>query len=186
MDITLTISAANRATSDTLRVNEGFDVSALVWAFYNYIEQNTKPEQQKQTPPMRPNKQNRIFVGGLDPRTDDLAIYYIFSRHASVMSLVRSDNRTCAFVKFENKKDAEDAIKRENGTRINNRSKMRVEWALPQKNSRSSALRTPNSKDLLECTLDELIKLNMSSVEVKECEIFDWVAEHGDCEYPYS
>jgi hypothetical protein len=46
-------------------------------------------------------------------------------------------------------------------------------------------LKRPTGKSLLDCTLDELIRLNMTKREIRESKISDWVAEHGDCEYPY-
>jgi RNA recognition motif-containing protein len=187
----VSIKINNRTT--IFDVASDFDVEDFLKTTDEYIKTVSNP-----SPGLVPS--STLYVGNLDSSINERYLKNIFGRYGRVSLVnVNSNIHTktlFAFVKYEDIRDAKDAQKEENGRYFKGK-RIPVEFSKntaikSKKNTRCKSvnledkfLLTPKGKNALDCTLDELVKYNMTRLEIKKCEIEDWVSVHGDCEYPY-
>jgi RNA recognition motif-containing protein len=74
-----------------------------------------------------------IFVGGLDAEVTDEDLWQPFSQFGEVVSVKIPGGKGCGFVQFANRKDAEEALERLNGTIIGKQT-VRLSWGRNQGN----------------------------------------------------
>ncbi|KAK6939569.1 RNA recognition motif domain, partial [Dillenia turbinata] len=75
----------------------------------------------------RDNTNTTIFVGGLDPNVTDEDLRQPFSQYGEIVSVKIPVNKGCGFVQFVNRKDAEEALQKLNGTEIGKQT-VRLSW----------------------------------------------------------
>jgi len=169
---------------------EDLDVNFLLTDIDSHLKKIFKPKQPKSEVTTRrpvaktqiPNKENIIFISNLPVNTTESDLFYRFKRHGDIACVCKC-KRNRAFIRYKTKESAFDAIDEENV--YFRKVRLNVSWARPDKYSSSSSLKRPNGPGSLDFALDDLVEMNMSPVRIKECEIFDWVSQHGDCEYVY-
>ncbi|KAF8082630.1 hypothetical protein N665_0817s0005 [Sinapis alba] len=75
-----------------------------------------------------PSRDATIFVGGLDSSVTSEDLKQPFSAYGEIVSVNIPLGKDCGFVQFVNRKNAEEALKKLNGTVIGNR-RVRLSWA---------------------------------------------------------
>ena len=186
----ITIKTEGKTTVYT--VKDKFNMDILTKETNKYIDliSKYKKVQTKEYHP-KENKENMLFVGKLDDKISERDLYDIFGRYGKILciNIIKEDRRkfSYAFIKYEDKRDAEDAMLGEDKKKLNG-TRILVRWSRSHENVLKkpyTSLIRPLGPGSLDFPLEDLVKLNMTCTQIRECEIYDWVSVHGDCEYPY-
>lgn len=172
-------------------LGEDLDVDFFLTDIDSHLKKIFKPKKSKGEVATRrhtnknqnPNKENIIFIANLPVNTTESDLFDIFKHYGDIACIcICKCKRNRAFIRYKTEESALSAIEENVYFR---KVKLNISWAKPDKYSSPTGLKRPKGPGSLDFALDDLIKMNMSPVSIKECEIFDWVSQHGDCEYVY-
>ncbi|XP_023537623.1 polyadenylate-binding protein RBP47-like [Cucurbita pepo subsp. pepo] len=79
-----------------------------------------------------------IFIGGLDPNVTDDDLRQLFSQHGDIVSVKIPIGKGCGFIQFANRKNAEEALQKLNGTEIGKQT-VRLSWGRSPANKQHRA-----------------------------------------------